>query len=47
MRRFNGDTMCYRASTNEFGVRSADGVTRTYFSPDDGILYWLKQKGRP
>lgn len=42
--RPRGDTVYYRASTNEFGVRSASGVTRTYLSPDEGLLYWLKNR---
>ncbi len=38
-----GDTMYYKPSTNEFGVKSADGIIRTYFKPDEVIGYWMDQ----
>jgi pyocin large subunit-like protein len=41
--RKDGDTLFYRASTNEFAVLSAAGIIRTYFSPDSGVKYWRRQ----
>ncbi len=41
--RSNGDTLLYNQKTNTFGVKNADGVTRTLFRPKDGIDYWNKQ----
>ncbi len=43
--RGNGDTLFYNPSTNEIAVLRPDGYMRTYFAPDDGILYWLQQTG--
>jgi len=44
VRRGNGDTLIYQASTNTFAVVDADGVPRTMFKPDDGPAYWAKEK---
>lgn len=44
--RKNGDTLFYRGATNEFGVRTPDGIIRTYFKPTEGMQYWTKQTGR-
>ena len=41
----DGTIRIYDPDTNEFGAYNADGTTRTYFKPDDGIDYWNKQKG--
>lgn len=41
-----GDTLFYRAQTNEFAVLSHRNVIRTYFRPDDGRRYWERQKQR-
>lgn len=41
-----GDTLFYRAKTNEFAVLSNRNVIRTYFQPDDGRRYWDRQKQR-
>ncbi len=40
---YDGDTLRYRPSTNEFGVLSSQGVIRTYFRPDTGMSYWERQ----
>ena len=37
--RRNGDRLFYRPSTNEFGVRSANGYIKTYFKPKQGVSY--------
>jgi hypothetical protein len=43
--RKNGDSVQYRASTNEFGVLSARHVIRTYFKPNgNGQKYFERQK---
>jgi pyocin large subunit-like protein len=44
VRRANGDTLIYQASTNTFAVVDSDGVPRTMFKPDDGADYWAKEK---
>lgn len=41
----NGDTLYYDPATNEFGVKSSDGVIRTYFKPVDDGTYWNTQTG--
>lgn len=46
VRRPNGDTLIYQASTNTFAVVARDGVARTMFKPDDGAAYWAEQKAR-
>lgn len=43
--RKSGDTLFYRSSTNEFAVLSHDNIIRTYFKPDDGLDYWLRETG--
>jgi RHS repeat-associated protein len=43
--RKNGDTLFYREATNEFGVRTQDGIIRTYFKPVEGKQYWSNQTG--
>ena len=44
VKRPNGDTLIYQASTNTFAVVDSDGVPRTMFKPDDGPAYWEEQK---
>lgn len=46
VRRANGDTLFYQASTNTFAVTDRNGVPRTMFKPDDGPAYWARQKER-
>jgi len=46
IKRPNGDTLYYQASTNTFAVVSRDGTPRTMFKPDDGAAYWAEQKDR-
>lgn len=44
VKRPNGDTLIYQASTNTFAVVARDGTPRTMFKPDDGQAYWAEQK---
>lgn len=46
VKRPNGDTLYYQASTNTFAVVDRNGVPRTMFKPDDGPSYWAQQKER-
>ena len=46
VRRANGDTLFYQASSNTFLVATSDGTPRTMFKPDDGPAYWDQQKTR-
>ena len=46
VKRPNGDTLIYQASTNTFAVVARDGTPRTMFKPDDGPRYWAEQKSR-
>lgn len=46
VKRPNGDTLIYQASTNTFAVVARDGTPRTMFKPDDGPTYWVQQKDR-
>ena len=46
VKRPNGDTLYYQASTNTFAVVDRNGVPRTMFKPDDGPTYWAQQKER-
>lgn len=46
VKRPNGDTLYYQASTNTFAVTDRNGVPRTMFKPDDGPTYWAQQKER-
>ena len=46
VRRANGDTLFYQASSNTFLVATSDGTPRTMFKPDDGPAYWDQQKAR-
>jgi pyocin large subunit-like protein len=41
--RTNGDTLFYKAATNEFAVVTKSGVIRTYFKPEKGLQYWFDQ----
>lgn len=41
--RPNGDTIFYNKATNEFAVKTSDGIIRTYFKPTDGINYFNRQ----
>ncbi|RZJ05554.1 MAG: S-type pyocin family protein [Brevundimonas sp.] len=44
VKRPNGDTLIYQASTNTFAVVKSDGTPRTMFKPDNGLAYWAEQK---
>ena len=46
VKRPNGDTLYYQASTNTFAVVDRNGVPRTMFKPDEGAAYWDEQKSR-
>lgn len=46
VKRANGDTLIYQASTNTFAVVARNGTPRTMFKPDDGPAYWAEQKER-
>lgn len=46
VKRPNGDTLYYQASSNTFAVVDRNGVPRTMFKPDDGPTYWAQQKER-
>lgn len=46
VKRPNGDTLFYQASSNTFAVTDRNGVPRTMFKPDDGVTYWTQQKER-
>lgn len=46
IRRGNGDTLYYHATSNTFAVANRDGVPRTMFKPDTGAAYWAEQKTR-
>ena len=46
VKRPNGDTLFYQASSNTFAVTDRNGVPRTIFTPDDGVTYWTQQKER-
>lgn len=46
IKRPNGDTLLYQASTNTFAVVDRDGVPRTMFKPTTGAAYWAEQKER-
>lgn len=46
VKRANGDTLIYQASSNTFAVVAEDGTPRTMFKPDDGPTYWAEQKTR-
>ena len=41
--RANGDVVFYNKVTNEFAVKTSDGVIRTYFKPTDGVDYFYRQ----
>ena len=41
--RSNGDVIYYREATNEFAVKSAKDMIKTYFKPSDGIAYYHRQ----
>jgi pyocin large subunit-like protein len=41
--RPNGDTIFYNKISNEFAVKTSDGIIRTYFKPTDGINYFNRQ----
>ncbi|MDQ1154951.1 S-type pyocin family protein [Brevundimonas sp. SORGH_AS_0993] len=44
VKRPNGDTLIYQASTNTFAVVARDGTARTMFKPTTGAAYWSEQK---
>ncbi len=46
VKRPNGDTLFYQASTNTFAVADRSGTPRTMFKPDEGAAYWAEQKER-
>jgi len=42
--RHNGESIYYKAATNEFGVLDSDGETIvTYLAPDEEEKYWDRQ----
>lgn len=46
LRRNDGDTLYYQASSNTFIVADSTGTPRTMFKPDAGAAYWDRQKAR-
>ena len=44
VKRPNGDTLIYQASTNTFAVVARNGAPRTMFKPTTGADYWAEQK---
>ena len=44
VKRPNGDTLIYQASTNTFAVVARNGSARTMFKPTTGADYWAEQK---
>lgn len=44
VKRPNGDTLIYQASTNTFAVVARNGTPRTMFKPTTGAAYWDEQK---
>ena len=38
--RSNGDILRYDTSTGSFGARTATGVIKTFFRPDEGEAYF-------
>ncbi|GAW42386.1 hypothetical protein SH203_02802 [Brevundimonas sp. SH203] len=44
VKRPNGDTLIYQASTNTFAVVARNGTPRTMFKPREGAAYWAEQK---
>ena len=44
VKRPNGDTLIYQASTNTFAVVARNGSPRTMFKPTTGADYWAEQK---
>jgi hypothetical protein len=42
--RQNGDILRYDPKTNTFGVMRSDGTPRTMFKPENGTIFWKKQK---
>jgi pyocin large subunit-like protein len=44
VKRPNGDTLLYQASTNTFAVVARNGTPRTMFKPTTGAAYWDEQK---
>ncbi|WP_395944077.1 S-type pyocin family protein [Brevundimonas sp.] len=44
VKRPNGDTLIYQASTNTFAVVARSGTPRTMFKPTTGADYWAEQK---
>ncbi|WP_292024543.1 MULTISPECIES: S-type pyocin family protein [unclassified Brevundimonas] len=44
VKRPNGDTLIYQASTNTFAVVARNGTPRTMFKPTTGATYWDEQK---
>jgi hypothetical protein len=41
--RSNGDLLRFDPESGYFGARTAGGVIKTFFSPDDGIDYFYRQ----
>lgn len=41
--RSNGDILRFETNTGYFGVRGSNGTIKTFFKPDNGIDYFLKQ----
>jgi pyocin large subunit-like protein len=45
--RTGGDTLYYHIQTNQFAVKTAEGILRTYLRPTrlEGFGYWITQVG--
>lgn len=41
--RLNGDILYYNKLTNDFAVKTKDGIIRTFFKPTNGINYFNRQ----
>jgi len=41
--RENGDIIYYNQTTNEFAVKTIEGIIRTFFKPSAGIEYFNRQ----
>lgn len=41
--RIGGDLLRFDPGSGYFGIRSPSGVIRTFFRPDEGIDYFLRQ----
>jgi hypothetical protein len=44
--RKNGEVVIYDNDTNTFSVGESNGTIGTYFKPDEGVIYYLRDLGR-